>query len=141
MKWTPFILILVLFIFAGCTNNSPTRTPSPKAAKVFIIEPKNNANLNSPIKVKFGIEGMELMPAGVETENSGHHHLLIDTQIDDTSSPIPANENIIHFGKAQTETTIELTPGKHSLQLILGDHNHVPHDPVVQSEMITINVK
>lgn len=141
MKVVPFIITLCMFILTGCSDNSPTRTPSPRGAKVFIIEPKDNSDVTSPIKVKFGIEGMELSPAGVEKENSGHHHLLIDTQLEDKSSSIPANENILHFGKGQTETQIELKPGKHSLQLILGDHNHIPHEPIVQSNMITINVK
>lgn len=142
MKLVPFILTLGLLILTGCSDNiQPARTPSPKGAKVFIIEPKDNSDVTSPIKVKFGIEGMELAPAGVEKENSGHHHLLIDTQLEDKNSQIPASENILHFGKGQTETTIELKPGKHSLQLILGDHNHIPHEPIIQSNMITINVK
>lgn len=141
MKRIPNTLCLVLFILMGCTNSDHPRTPSPAGAKVFILEPKDNSVVTSPIKVKFGIQGMELSPAGVEKENSGHHHLLIDTQLEDKSTTIPSSENILHFGKGQTETSIELQPGKHTLQLILGDHNHIPHNPVVESEIVTINVK
>lgn len=119
-----------------------TRTPSPAGAKVFIVSPKNGAKVTSPVTVKFGIQGMTLSPAGVKAENSGHHHLLIDTPVpSDLSAPLPAiPDKIVHFGKAQTETTVTLPPGKHTLQLVLGDENHIPHDPPVISKKITITV-
>lgn len=132
---------LTALILTGCGPSGPSRTPSASGAKVFIIEPKEGAELASPVTVKFGVEGMELAPAGTEKTNSGHHHVLIDTKLADPTSPIPADDNHKHFGKAQTEAPIELKPGKHTLQLILADHNHIPHDPVVQSEVITITVK
>jgi hypothetical protein len=91
--------------------------------------------------VKFGIEGMEVAPAGTEKPQSGHHHVLIDTKLADYKSPIPADDHHVHFGKGQTEAKLDLKPGKHTLQLVLGDHNHAPHDPPVQSEVITITVK
>lgn len=116
-------------------------TPSPAGAKVFIIEPKNGAEVSSPVSVKFGIEGMDLAPAGTDKPNSGHHHLIVDTKVTDFASPIPADANHVHFGKGQTETTIELKPGPHTLQLLLGDKNHIPHSPPVQSEVVTITVK
>jgi hypothetical protein len=116
-------------------------TPSAKDAKVFIVEPKDGATVASPVTVKFGIEGMQIAPAGTDQPNSGHHHLIIDTELTDFKSPVPADANHIHFGKGQTETTVELKPGEHTLQLVLGDKNHVPHDPPVVSPKIKITVK
>ncbi len=129
---------------AGCGDGhhgtSSVRTPSAPGAKVYFIEPADGATVMSPVTVKFGIEGMEVAPAGTEKDHSGHHHILIDRQLEDFDSPIPADDNHIHFGKGQTESTLDLKPGRHTLQLVLGDHNHVPHDPVVKSEVITITV-
>ena len=117
------------------------RTPSPPAARVFIITPKNGATVHNPFVVQFGLEGMTLAPAGTKAENSGHHHLLIDTDPPtDLSAPLPATDRIVHFGKGQTETTLTLTPGKHTLQLLFADMNHVPHQPPVISKRITITV-
>ncbi len=116
-------------------------TPSPAGAKVFIIEPADGAAVSSPVTVKFGIEGMDVAPAGTEKANSGHHHLIINQTLADTKSAIPADANHVHFGKGQTEATIELKPGEHTLQLVLGDHNHVPHNPPVVSPAIKIEVK
>lgn len=128
-------------LLAACGPSAPKGTPSPPGAKVTILEPANGAEVASPVVVKFGIEGMEVAPAGTEKPHSGHHHVLVDTKLADYKAPIPADENHIHFGKGQTEATLNLKPGKHTLQLVLGDHNHVPHDPPVQSEVITITVK
>jgi hypothetical protein len=98
--------------------------------------------VTSPVTVKFGIKGMTLAPAGTKKENTGHHHLLIDTDPPaDMSQPLPATDKIVHFGKAQTEATVTLPPGKHTLQLLLGDQNHIPHNPPVLSKKITVNVK
>ena len=118
------------------------RTPSPAGAKVFIVSPKNGATVTNPVTVKFGITGMTLAPAGTKDANTGHHHLLIDTDPPaDLSLPIPTvPDKVVHFGKAQTETTLTLTPGKHTLQLLLGDANHIPHNPPVLSKKITITV-
>lgn len=117
------------------------QSPAPAGAKVFFIAPANGAEITGPVAVKMGIEGMEISPAGVERPNSGHHHILIDTPLKDPKSPLPADDNHRHFGKGQTEATLELKPGKHTLQLVLGDHNHAPHSPPVVSEVITITVK
>lgn len=117
------------------------QSPAPEGAKVYIIEPANGAEVSSPVTVKFGLSGMGVAPAGVEKAKTGHHHLIIDTKVDDYDNPLPADDNHKHFGGGQTETTLKLSPGKHTLQLILGDHNHVPHKPVVESEVITITVK
>jgi hypothetical protein len=132
---------LVLAV-ASMTSQAQERTPSPKGAKVFIISPKNGETVTSPVTVKFGIKGMALAPAGTKQENSGHHHLLVDTDPPaDMSQPLPATDKIVHFGKAQTETTLTLPPGKHTLQLLLADQNHIPHNPPVLSKKITITVK
>jgi hypothetical protein len=117
------------------------RTPSPAAAKVFLILPEDGATVHSPVALKFGVEGMDIVPAGTDEPHSGHHHLLIDTKLDDYNAPIPADETHRHYGLGQTEAAVGLAPGKHTLQLILGDKNHIPHDPPVESQAITINVE
>jgi uncharacterized protein DUF4399 len=118
------------------------RTPSPPGAEVYIISPKDGAKVHNPVVVQFGLKGMGIAPAGVKFDNTGHHHLLIDTDPPaDMSLPLPATDKIVHFGKGQTETTLTtLTPGKHTLQLLLGDMNHIPHQPPVISKKITITV-
>ena len=116
-------------------------TPSPKGAKVMILEPKADAEVTSPVTVKFGIEGMDIAPAGTDKPNTGHHHLIIDGKVDDMAAAIPADANHVHFGKGQTEATVELKPGKHTLQLVLGDKNHVPHNPPVMSDVISVTAK
>jgi hypothetical protein len=115
--------------------------PAPAGAKAYIIEPKDGAEVKSPVKVVFGLSGMGIAPAGTQFENSGHHHLLVDDPPVEYARPLPTSDQVIHFGKGQTETTIELKPGKHTLQLLLGDWKHQPHNPAVQSEKITITVK
>jgi len=116
-------------------------TPSPAGAKAYIIEPKNGAEVTGPVKVLFGLSGMGIAPAGVQSENTGHHHLLIDGPKVDTTTALPTSDQVQHFGKGQTETTLTLKPGKHTLQLMLGDYKHQPHNPPVMSETITITVK
>ena len=120
---------------------APTRTPSPGGAMVYFVAPSDGAQVTSPITVAFGLQGAGVAPAGVELPNTGHHHLLVDTELSNESLPIPADEQHIHFGLGQTETTIELAPGRHTLQLLLGDWKHVPHNPPVVSERITITVR
>ena len=118
------------------------RTASPPGAEAYIISPKDGATVTGPVLVQFGLKGMGVAPAGVKFENTGHHHLLIDTDAPAAAAaPLPATDKIVHFGKGQTETTLTtLTPGKHTLQLLLGDQNHVPHNPPVMSRKITITV-
>jgi hypothetical protein len=117
------------------------RTSSPAGAEAYIISPKNGATVKSPVTVVFGLKGMGIAPAGVKFENTGHHHLLIDTDVPaDASAPLPTSDQVKHFGKGQTETSLELAPGKHTLQLVLGDQNHTPHNPPVVSQKITITV-
>jgi hypothetical protein len=117
------------------------RSPSPAGAEVYIIAPKDGAKVHAPVLVQFGLKGMGIAPAGVKFDNTGHHHLLIDTDPPaDLSAPLPATDKIVHFGKGQTETTLNLAPGKHTLQLLLADQSHIPHNPPVLSRKISITV-
>ncbi len=119
---------------------SPAPEASFSSARVFIASPADGATLTSPVTVVFGIENFELAPAGTFTPGTGHHHLLIDTDLPPLNQPIPADANHLHFGKGQTEAAIELSPGQHTLQLLLGDGYHVPHDPALVATPITITV-
>lgn len=116
-------------------------TPAPNDAAVYFIEPADGAELSSPITVKFGLRKMGVAPAGTQRDNTGHHHLLIDEPEVDYSKPLPATDQVVHFGGGQTEATVELAPGKHTLQLLLGDFKHQPHNPPVKSNTITITIK
>lgn len=134
-------LFIVALMAGASLALAQERTPSPPGAAAYIISPKDGARVHAPVLVQFGLKGMGIAPAGVKSDNTGHHHLLIDTEApSDLSAALPANEKIVHFGKGQTETTLNLAPGKHTLQLLLGDMNHVPHDPPVLSKKITITV-
>jgi hypothetical protein len=118
------------------------REPSAKDAEVYIVSPKDGAKVKGPVTVVFGLKGMGIAPAGIKFDNSGHHHLLVDTEAPaNLSAPLPADEHNIHFGKGQTETTLTLPPGKHTLQLVLADSLHTPHEPAVISKKITITVE
>ena len=116
-------------------------TPAPEGAKAYIISPADGATVTSPVTVRFGLSGIGAAPAGVDKAKTGHHHLLIDVdELPDMDSPIPADDHYRHFGGGQTEVSIDLPPGEHKLQLLLGDHHHVPHNPPVLSEPVTITV-
>lgn len=118
------------------------RTPAPAGAELYFESPADGATIKGPVTVRFGLKGMGVAPAGIRFDNTGHHHLLIDTDVPaDLAQPLPATEHVVHFGKGQTETTITLPPGKHTLQLVLGDALHIPHEPPVISKKITIAVK
>ena len=108
--------------------------------ELYFISPSDGATVSQTFTVRFGLKGMGIAPAGVEKAGTGHHHLLIDTGLPDLNYAVPADENHVHFGGGQTQTTITLSPGTHTLQLLLGDHNHVPHQPPVVSKKITITV-
>ena len=116
------------------------RSPSPDGARVFFITPADGDTVTSPVSIEFGIDGMSVVPAGDATKHSGHHHLIVNADLPAPDMPIPAGENYIHFGDGSPSTTLELPSGQHTLQLLLGDHLHVPHDPPVSSEVITISV-
>lgn len=118
------------------------RLAAPAGAEVYFIAPQNGAKLHSPVTIKFGLKGMGIAPAGIKFDNTGHHHLLIDTDLSELKldAPLPATDKIVHFGKGQTETTQTLTPGKHTLQLIFADYLHQSFDPPLVSKKITITV-
>ena len=118
------------------------RSASPEGARVFFITPADGDTVSNPVKIEFGIEGMSVVTAGTDEMHSGHHHLIIDAELpENLGMPIPADENYIHFGDASTSTEVTLEPGRHTLQLLLGDHLHIPHDPPVTSDVITITVE
>lgn len=135
------LIAAVAVVAMAAAVNAQEVSKAPAGAKAVILEPKNGDTVSAPFKVKFGLEGMEVAPAGAAKPNAGHHHLLIDTKLADPKVGIPADDKHKHYGKGQTEDTVTLPAGTHTLQLVLGDHNHVPHDPIVQSEIITITVK
>ena len=118
-----------------------TRSASAEDARVFFISPADGDTVDNPIRVVFGTEGMAVVPAGNDTPHSGHHHLLIDTELPELGLPIPKDEHHVHFGDGSTETEIMLEPGEHTLQLLLGDHLHIPHDPPLNSGKIKVTVK
>ncbi|MCM8540426.1 MAG: DUF4399 domain-containing protein [Lentisphaeraceae bacterium] len=111
-------------------------------AEVYIISPKDGDVVGPEVQVIFGLKGMGVAPAGINLPNTGHHHLLVDLEkLPSMSTPIPSDKNHMHFGKGQTETTLKLAPGKHTLQLLLGNFLHIPHAKEVISKKITITVK
>ncbi len=140
--------VLALLVSACGQDEIATTTPatlarsaSPDGATVFFITPATGDTVSSPARIEFGIEGMDVVKAGDSQPNSGHHHLLIDTDLPDPGLPIPADERHVHFGDGSTTTEIALTAGEHTLQLLLGDYRHIPHDPPVVSNPITITVE
>jgi len=118
-------------------------TPAPEGASVYFINIKNGDTLSNPVTVQFGLKGMGVAPSGTEKKHTGHHHLIINESIEgeELNEPIPADEQHIHFGGGQTEKTLELPAGTHTLQLVLGDWSHIPHNPPIMSEKITVTVQ
>ncbi|MBB5015807.1 DUF4399 domain-containing protein [Rehaibacterium terrae] len=117
------------------------RSSAPAEARLYFISPQDGDSVDSEFTVRFGLSGMGVAPAGVVAAHTGHHHLLIDTDLPPLDRPIPNDARHLHFGQGQTEATIRLPPGRHTLQLLLGDHAHIPHDPPVISERITVIVR
>lgn len=119
------------------------KSEAPEGAQVYFITTEDGATLSNPVTIHFGLEGMGVAPAGVEQMHTGHHHLLVNMPLDqiDLDNPLPNDENHRHFGGGQTEATLELPAGTHTLQLLLGDHNHIAHNPVVASDVITVTVE
>ena len=139
-----FAAAIALLAIASTAFADTGETHWPAGAKVFFIEPKNGAQITGPVKVVMGVEGIEIAPAGTDKPNTGHHHILINTDPpkgEKALAPLPAEDNIKHFGKGQTETTLTLPAGTHTLQLVVGDANHIPYDPPLASEKITITVR
>jgi hypothetical protein len=119
------------------------RTPAPDGASAYIVSPADGATVSSPVTVVFGARGIGIAPAGVEWEKTGHHHLLINADVAAIAmgESLPATDEIRHFGGGQTEVTVELPPGEHRLRLLMGDHNHIPHEPPILSDPITLTVR
>ena len=117
------------------------RTPSPAGARVFFITPADGDTVQSPVNIEFGIENMGVAPAGQDAENTGHHHLIINAELPPLDQPIPANDNYRHFGDGSTSVSLDVEPGTYTLQMLLGDHLHIPHEPAVYSDVITITVE
>lgn len=128
---------------AGSTAEAPApvRSAAPEDARVFFVVPQDGDVVASPVKVEFGVQGMGVVRAGQAAPHSGHHHVLVDTRLPALDLPIPADANHIHFGDASSSTELTLEPGQHTLQLLFADHLHVPHEPPVYSEPITITVE
>ncbi len=149
------ILIFFMFFIVAC-EQEPTQAPSALTSKhrdtaplasshpqVYFVNLQHGDVVASPLRIVFGLSGKGVAPAGIDVDGTGHHHLLINTQIDAhrLGEPLPADERHVHFGGGQTEAVIELPPGEHTLQLILGDAAHVPFSPSIESERITITVR
>ena len=117
------------------------RSSAPAGARVYFVEPADGAVVSNPVRVEFGLDGMQVVPAGTRAPDSGHHHVIIDTELPPFDLPIPADAQHVHFGDGSTSTELELEPGEHRLQLLLGDHLHIPHEPPVYSEPITVTVE
>jgi hypothetical protein len=117
------------------------RTPRPEQANLYVISPAEGETVASPVTIRFGLKGMGVAPAGVATPNTGHHHLLIDVDLPRLDQPVPKDDRHRHFGGGETEVTLELPPGRHVVQLVLADKDHVPHDPPLVSERIAFTVK
>lgn len=135
----PALTLMALVVLPAAGRADPT--PAPPDAYLYIGWPNNGDVVKSPFKVWFGLRNMGVAPAGIDKPNTGHHHLLVDVELPPMDEPIPNNRNHLHFGAGQTETVLELPPGRHTLQLIMGDKEHVPFDPPVVSKKITITVR
>jgi hypothetical protein len=146
---TRFLALGLVAALAMATPALAQETPAPEGAEVYFVNLEDGATLTSPVTVIFGLKGMGVAPAGTEKDATGHHHLLVNRPpfgqgeggAEELSYGLPADDHHKHFGGGQTQTTVELAPGAHTLQLVLGDANHVPHVPPVMSEVITITVE
>ncbi len=118
-----------------------SRTPSTDGARLFFVSPANGDVVSNPVRLEFGLSGMAVVPAGDNRPNSGHHHLVIDAGLPDFGLPVPADEHHVHFGDGSSQTEFTLPAGQHTLQLLLADYLHIPHNPAVFSEQITIAVE
>ena len=165
MKATLPLLPTIVLAISGCghytmmhehaaaTSSLKTNTSAPvvlgtynkvatvSGSSLYFINLKNGDTVASPVAVQFGLKGMGVAPAGIEKAATGHHHLLVDVAELDVNAGIPVSDNHRHFGAGQTESSITLKPGVHTMQLVLGDQNHIPHHPVLMSDRITITVK
>lgn len=132
--------ISLLVSGASLADSGIPRSDRPGDARVYFITPSAGETVRSPVIVRFGLSKMGVAPAGVEKDGTGHHHLIVDAELPPVDLPVPATDHYRHFGHGQTEVVLEMAPGAHTLQLLLGDHLHIPHDPPVVSERISIVV-
>lgn len=141
LQLVPLSLLAATGLLAAQEAADGARQPAPADAVAYIQSPADGATVSSPFTVRFGLRGMGVAPAGVDLPETGHHHLLIDVaDLPSFDAPLPATDSIRHFGLGQTEVELSLPPGQHTLQLVLGDSLHTPHDPPVVSDRITITV-
>jgi len=135
--------LAALAMLASLPTVLSAQTASPPGAMVYIISPKDGETVTGPFKVQFGLTGMGIAPVGVQTNNTGHHHLIVDAKLSDEElkRPIAVDAQHVHFGGGQTEAMVTLPPGRHTLQLVLGDHAHTPHNPPVMSQVVTVTVR
>lgn len=133
-------IVLLILATVAALSSAQAETPAAEGAELYFISPKDGDAVSNPITVRFGLKNMGVAPAGVQHENTGHHHLLINTALPPLELPIINDEKHRHYGLGQTEATLELPPGAHTLQLLLGDFAHRPHAPPVASKRITITV-
>ncbi len=142
-----FAMLAMSFVIASAEwtvaqEDAPPKVASPEGATVYFAAPLNGETVSSPFLVRFGLTGMGVAPSGIEYENTGHHHIVVDHETPPLDFYLPTGEDwLLHYGGGQTEAMVELAPGEHTLQLILGDQDHLPHDPAVISETITITVE
>jgi hypothetical protein len=135
-------LAVGLSLLALTSGHAADRHSMPADAKVYIIWPYDGSTVSARgFWVRMGLSNAGVAPAGIDKPNTGHHHLLIDTDLPPLDEPIPNDKNHLHFGAGQTEARLELPPGRHTLQLLLGDAKHIPHDPPLYSKKITVNVQ
>ena len=137
------ILLPMALCFVAALGFAQERTPPAPNAEVYIIAPRDGAKVKGPVTVRFGLKGMGVAPAGVKFDNTGHHHLLVDTDVSELKldAPLPASDKVLHCGKGQTETTLTLSKGKHTLGLVFADSLHTSFDPPLMSKKITIVVE
>ncbi|MDZ7851938.1 MAG: DUF4399 domain-containing protein [Halomonas sp.] len=142
-KWITGVALAGSMLLAGPALAQIERSSAPQGTEVYFISPEDGATVESPLTVRMGLTGMGVAPAGIQAGATGHHHLLVDKPLNevDLDQPLPANEAMRHFGGGQTETTLELEPGEHTLQLLFMDASHVSFDPPVASDAITVTVE
>jgi hypothetical protein len=141
MRWISQLALAVAFAALGMASPAPAQTPAPADAVVYIIYPQDGQRIRGSFPVRFGLRGMGVTRAGDTTANMGHHHLLVDVDEEIVpNEPLPTDRQHLHFGAGQTETRLDLKPGRHTLQLVLGDAEHKPFKPLVASKKIAITV-
>lgn len=139
---TLILCLTYFFSFAMAPVHAVNLSAAPESAEAYIISPSDGDTVVAPFNVQFGLSGMGIAPAGIDRPNTGHHHLLVDVdELPPLEEPLQGSTQLLHYGAGQTETQLDLAPGEHSLQLVLGNYSHIPHDKPVISEKIVVTVK